>query len=98
MTRGNQMGMTRHICVVLLLTAFCLTAIAVADDHTGLTGGGQPYNNIQPSRAMNYILNTTSADGLGEVMIFGGGFAPTGWVFADGRSLDKSANADLFAM
>lgn len=98
MTRGNQMRMTRHICAVLLLTAFCLTANAVADDHTGLTGGGQPYNNIQPSRAMNYILNTTNGDGLGEVMMFGGDFAPTGWVFADGRLLDKSTNADLFNM
>jgi microcystin-dependent protein len=47
---------------------------------------------------MNYILNTSDADGLGEVMMFGGDFAPTGWVFADGRLLDKSANPALFTM
>jgi microcystin-dependent protein len=47
---------------------------------------------------MNYIINTTSGDGLGEVMMFGGNFAPLGWAFADGQLLDKSANPDLFTV
>jgi microcystin-dependent protein len=35
---------------------------------------------------------------LGEIMLFGGTFAPQGWAFCDGRLLDISQNSALFAL
>ncbi|MCA9247337.1 MAG: tail fiber protein [Planctomycetales bacterium] len=50
----------------------------------------------------NLRTSGTLADGgdpfLGEVMLFGGDFAPRGWAFADGRVLPISQNTALFSI
>lgn len=35
---------------------------------------------------------------LGEVRLFGGNFAPIGWAFCDGQSLDIGTNDALFSL
>ncbi len=90
-----------------------------AHDHTlpgggvtGVTGGGQPVTNDQPSLALNYLIATSgiypSRGGgagfdpniptLGEIAEFAGDFAPSGWAFADGQTLSISANIALFSI
>ena len=79
---------------------------------TGVTGGGQPVTNDQPSLALNYLIATSgiypSRGGgagfdpniptLGEIAEFAGNFAPSGWAFADGQILSISSNIALFSL
>ena len=75
---------------------------------TGNTGGNQPFDNMQPSLGLNYLINlqgifptsgSASEDGyLGEVTMFAGNFAPTGTHFADGSLLPINQNQALFAL
>jgi microcystin-dependent protein len=90
----------RHTITVLVLLSFCICLPIVADaDQTSFTGGGQPYSNLQPSLAINYIVHTVgTTDELGEVMMFAGNFAPADWAFADGQLLDTTTNAGLFGL
>jgi microcystin-dependent protein len=78
--------------------------------HTGVTGGGQPFDNDQPSVALNYLIAVSgtfpSTGGgldpnvpfLGEIVPFAGNFAPSGWEFADGQTLSIASNLALFAI
>lgn len=99
------------------------TALTVAQlpphDHTlpgggmtGITGGGQPMTNDQPSLALNYLIATSgvfpsrgagpgfnpSIPTLGQIAEFAGNFAPSGWAFADGQLLSIAANTALFSI
>ena len=76
---------------------------------TGITGGGQPVSNMQPSLGLNYVISTQgvfpSQGGgtggqkfLGQVGLFAGNFAPGGWAFADGQLLSINQNQALFAL
>jgi microcystin-dependent protein len=75
---------------------------------TGITGGNQPFDNMQPSLGLNYLINlqgifptsgSASEDGyLGEVTMFAGTFAPIGTHFADGSLLPINQNQALFAL
>ena len=61
----------------------------IPGDVTGITGGFQPFDNLQPSLAMTSLINAGGGDGgiapfVGQVGVFGGNFAPTGWMVADG--------------
>jgi microcystin-dependent protein len=87
-----------------------------AHDHTlsggkvtGMTGGSQPFNNVQPSLAMTRVIATTgvfpsqgggsgSAAFLGQVATFAGNFAPGGWAIADGSLLPINQNQALFSI
>jgi microcystin-dependent protein len=76
-----------------------------------LPPGGTPVTNDQPSLAVNYIIATqgifpsqggvsggfgqTTAT-LGEVVMFGGDYAPAGWAFANGQTLLDTSNEALF--
>lgn len=76
---------------------------------TGVTGQGQPYNNMQPSLALNYII-ATNADlfpsqfsdvpdnqpMLGEIALFAGNVIPHGWSLCDGSIISISQNSALF--
>jgi microcystin-dependent protein len=70
------------------------------------TGGGQPVNNMQPYLGINYCIALVglypSRNGaepfIGEIMIFGGNFAPRGWAFCDGQLLPVSQNTALFSL
>ena len=76
-----------------------------------LPPGGTAVNNDQPSLAVSYIIATQGifptpggASGgfsqttatLGEIVAFGGNYAPAGWAFADGQTLLDASNEALF--
>ena len=79
---------------------------------TGITGGGQPVTNDQPSLALNYLIAINGIfpsrdigpgfdiDNpiLGQITEFAGNFAPSGWAFADGQLLSIAQNTALFAI
>jgi microcystin-dependent protein len=76
-----------------------------------LPPGGTPVNNDQPSLSVNYLIATqgifpspggvsggfsqTTAT-LGEIVAFGGNYAPAGWAFANGQTLLDTSNEALF--
>jgi len=77
-------------------------------DNTLPVGGGQPIDISQPSLTLRYIIAEQgvfpSRNGgavqdepyLGEVLLFGGDFAPDGWAFCDGQLLSIDENQALF--
>ena len=79
---------------------------------TGTTGGGQPVNNDQPSLVVNYLIAMSglfpqrgggsgfdpTIPVLGQIVAFGGNFAPDGWAFANGQLLSIAQNQPLFAI
>ncbi len=84
-----------------------------SSDMTGSMGSNQPYTNMQPSLALNYIIamsgiypsrtdDGTRLDGgdpmLGEISLFAGNFTPRGWAFCDGQLLPISQNDALFSL
>jgi uncharacterized repeat protein (TIGR01451 family) len=79
--------------------------------NTGMTGGGQPFDNTQPSLPLHYIIaeqgifpsrdngpGAGSEQMLGEVRLFAGNFAPGGWAFCDGQVLSIAQNTALFSL
>ncbi len=78
--------------------------------YTTSTGGSQPYNNVQPSLALNYMIalqgvypsrdkQSKSADPfVGEVGLFAGTFAPRGWALCEGQLLQIGDNNALFSL
>jgi microcystin-dependent protein len=81
---------------IFLLLA-CLHSGVLLAATTGITGGSQPFNNMQPSLATNYIIRLQGdTNSLGEVAQFAGTFAPGGWAFADGQLLPVAQNMPLF--
>ena len=80
-----------------------------ADLPPALGGSSQPFNNYQPSLAVNYIINiggdypdlgggSAEENMLGVVIPFAGNFAPEGWAFADGQLLPINGNTALFSL
>ena len=81
-------------CLTILISSVVLTASAAT---TLPTGGGLPFQNEQPSLALNYVVNIFGApDDLGEVGMFAGSFAPQGWALAQGQLLPISQHNLLF--
>lgn len=75
--------------------------IDVPPGFSGVTGGSQPFGNMQPSLAMTYMIATGGEyrQGnafIGEVSAFGGNFAPTGWLPADGRTVSIASFNTLY--
>lgn len=74
------------------------------------TGGHDSVGNMQPSLALTYLIAAFGTypsfdccmgieqSVLGEITAFAGGYAPNGWMFADGRLLRISENAALFSL
>jgi microcystin-dependent protein len=88
-------------------------------EDTTTTGGGQPFDNAEPSLTLTYIIAVqgifpsrnrrgleeggqrrldTSFPWLGEIALFAGNFAPTGWLECRGQILPISTNTALFAL
>jgi microcystin-dependent protein len=81
-------------------------------EFTGATGGGTaPFEILQPSLPLRYIIAMTGTypieassapasdvPWLGEVSLFAGDTAPTGWSFAEGQELTISGNLALFSV
>ena len=79
---------------------------------TGVTGAGVPFDNRQPSLALNYLIalngafpSPASGDGfdidfptIGQITEFAGNFAPAGWAFAHGQLLQISEYETLFQL
>ena len=72
-------------------------------------GGGQPFNNYQPSLPVSYVINVSgffhrrprgwgSVAFLGNIVPFAGNFAPAGYLPTDGRLLDIAQHEDLFSI
>jgi microcystin-dependent protein len=76
-----------------------------------LPPGGTPVKNSQPSLSVNYIIATQgifpsqggtsggfsqSTATLGEIVAFGGDYAPAGWALANGQTLLDTSNEALF--
>ena len=86
------------------------TAISFAGGEPfGPNGNAQPHENRPPFLALNYSICTEgvypSRDGgstefgfLGEVALFAGNFAPSGWMFCQGQELEIGRNTGLFSI
>src|SRR5262245_62124768 len=65
---------------------------------TGFTGGGAAHSNVQPSLGINYLMRFQgSADGLGQIRMFAGDYAPGGWVIPQGQLAPINQNPSLYA-
>ena len=76
---------------------------------TGVVGGSQPLD-LLPSLALNYVICVNGSVPLqgsggqgsvpfaGEIVLFAGNFAPDGWAFCDGQTLQISQNSGLFSV
>ncbi|ARN81153.1 phage tail protein [Methylocystis bryophila] len=74
--------------------------------------GAVPVNNVGPSLGLHYIVSingifpSPSGNGfapgniptIGEISLFAGNFAPSGWAFADGQLLSIVQDPALFAV
>ncbi len=77
---------------------------------TGISGGGQPFENNQPTLAVTYCIaqfglfpsstGMTDEDGyVGEIVAFAGNFVPDGYIPCDGRLVTiQSSTFALFAL
>jgi microcystin-dependent protein len=83
--------------------------LSTANLPGSIGGGGQPFNNYQPSLPASYVINVSgffpSAAGgnvqlalLGTIVPFAGNFAPAGYLPTDGRLLDIAQHEDLFSI
>jgi microcystin-dependent protein len=94
-------------------TVTLTTAQLPAHDHTlsaggvtGMTGGNQPIDNMQPSLPLTRVIATEAplpipgagAAFLGQVATFAGNFAPGGWMAANGQLLSIAQNTSLFTI
>ena len=80
-----------------------------SSDTTGATGSGTAVTNMQPTLTLNYLIRTegtypSRSGGLdqgpymGEIALFAGNFAPTGWMLADGTLLSIAQHTALFSI
>lgn len=83
----------------LLVGFACLTPLLAKGASTGLSGGGQPFGNEQPSLGLRYLINIDAGgpEDLGEVALWGATFQrPAGWVSAEGQLLSTGQFPELF--
>ena len=103
--------MKRSIATMLFLGACTLQpVVAFAAGITGSTGGSQPFDNMQPSLALNYFIPTQGifpsregVFGAGEqtiasVRMFAGNFTPGASAATDGHLINISQNTALFSL
>jgi microcystin-dependent protein len=60
-------------------------------------GGGGAHNNMQASLVINFMISTKDWY-AGEIPIFAGNYAPVGWEFCDGRSMQITNFEILYAL
>ena len=100
MGRPNANWLLLAVCAVLPISGLAA--------NTTETGGGQPHSIMQPYLGLNYIIamegaypsvNGASGDtNIGEISLFAGSFAPSGWAFAHGQILTVSDNQALHSI
>lgn len=80
------------------VAAFASMAANAAVISTADTGLSQPQSTIQPSLALNAIVNISGpVETLGQIKYFGGNFAPSGWAEANGQLMAIAGNELLFS-
>ncbi|HSN21531.1 MAG TPA: IPTL-CTERM sorting domain-containing protein [Usitatibacter sp.] len=97
---ARALGASTGSATVTLLTTQIPSHIhsLAGGGSTGATGGGLPFDNVEPSLPLTRLIATTgvfpstgggsgSAAFIGQVATFAGNFAPDGWLPADGRLL-----------
>jgi microcystin-dependent protein len=77
---------------------------------TGVTGSSLPIDNMQPSTTLHYMIalngifpsqgggGSLDEPMLGQMALFAGDFAPSGWAFANGQILSIAQNTALFSI
>ena len=107
---GGQYGVQNQTLTVSQLPAHDHTLSG--GGATGVTGGSQPFDNRQPSLGLNYLIalqgifpsrdgGSAPTDGtplLGQVSLFAGNFAPSGFALAQGQLLPINQNQALFSL
>jgi microcystin-dependent protein len=104
------LSIPRSLLVLTLAGALCATASGAAAQVTGVTGGGQPINNYQPSLVLNQLVplqgpfpcrdcpGASAAHTLGSVRTFAGDFPIGGSATANGQIMQISQNTALFSL
>ena len=97
---GQKVGADSVTLTIGQMTAHS-HGIDVAPGQSGVTGGSQPFDTMQPSLGMTYMIATGGVfqggdPFIGQVAAFGGNFAPTGWLPADGRMVEIAKFETLF--
>lgn len=98
--------MKTHLIAGSILLAASTASFA---DSVGMTGLGQPFDNMQPSLAITQAIalqgiypsrdsGTAYGDTLGFIYQFAGNFAPTGSASAQGQLFSISQNTALFSL
>lgn len=82
----------------------------MAPEAIAVAGGSQPHSNLQPYLAMHFCIAITGqfpgrgdygavGDPMyGEIRLFAGNYAPSGWLICDGRELNQQTDPVLFAI
>jgi microcystin-dependent protein len=82
-------------------------SVTNSSSPTSVTGGGQPFENRQPTLALTPLItlegvypsrNLSTEDLLGSVTWFAGNFAPRGTAMANGQLLSINQNTELFSI
>ncbi len=68
---------------------------ATGPTSTDSAGGSSALNMMQPFQTINFIISITG-DLPGEIKMFAGDTAPTGYLFCDGQLLQIESYPDLF--
>ena len=104
---GQQLGATSTVLTLAELPAHD-HAIA-GGGITADAGGGEAFDNYQPSLGLNYIIALygafpsgpyfpTDQAYFGEVIAFAGRLVPDGWAMANGRLLSINDNPVLYSL
>jgi len=95
------MKLRRTILVSAALAAGAVLGLSngAFADVTDPAGGGQPQNTIQPSTALNYLVQISGAfHNLGEIHISTSNVLPIGFLPAEGQLLAINTNQALFSV
>ena len=107
MNRLLAIGRITTIVSALVFISNAAQSGSIAE--SGVTGGSQAHMNMQPSLAVSPIValqglypsqTSFSTEGtvLGEVSLFAGDFALSGWAFAHGQLLDIAGHTALYSL
>jgi len=107
---NRSIAMRKAVAIGIAAVWLVATAALAAADTTNFIGRSHDHANIQPSLVINHLIaledavypprdGSTSGDAMiGEIVMFAGNFAPSGWAFADGQILPIQQNASLFTV
>ena len=108
---GESTGVESLTLTESQLPAHTHTVAGLSGPTTGVDGGGLSQDNMQPALALHYMISLygiyPSRGGgggsleepmVGQIDLFAGNFAPSGWAFCDGQLMPISQNTALFSL